>query len=61
MWNQYCYYFDLPKIRAGEARTAENEVASPLDPPVQISTIIWVEMNSPTVVFVTKFFRIQNI
>ena len=60
MWNQYCYYFDLPKIRAGEARTAKNEVASPLDQYIYLPCI-WVEMNSPTVVSVTKFFRIQNI
>ena len=24
MWNQYCYYFDLPKIRAGGTRPAKK-------------------------------------
>ena len=23
MWNQYCYYFDLPKFRVGQARTTK--------------------------------------
>ena len=26
-WNQHYYYFDLPKIRVGQARTTKNQVA----------------------------------
>ena len=28
MWNQYYYYFDLPKIRVGQARTTKIKLPS---------------------------------